>query len=471
MCQVETIDTKIDKLLSRELSYEDQSVSFALSKNVKEIQSINELLDSKGQFNLDRVSLEKRLRQLLHVNKKLNKDLIVSLYHDGQFPTGLLPRVESILSERDYEVNIKDQRRKPQTKQHRFVLKEIFPPLRYYQKEATLKIDSKGRGIVVFPTGTGKTVTIARMIWDLGLNTLIITPGKSITDMMMDVMLRHFGKGKVEKLSSKTKQIKKPIAIVNIQALIKMDPKVLKDIDVVFVDEFHHSSAETYREVNIKHLANCYYRVGFTATNFRNDGSDMALESVLSNVLYDYPIRKAIEEKFLMQPEFEIIHNESWDENTYQKTYKAAIVENENRNDIISQLVEEHSNDQTIILVQQVEHGEALKSIIPTATFIHGQEKDIVRQRAMEDFKKGKIKCLIGTSVIGEGVDLPNANVLIMAGGGKARSQVMQNIGRVLRICKGKTFAKIYDFEDRGSEWLSDHSAQRQDVYSIYLPD
>jgi len=89
----------------------------------------------------------------------------------------------------------------------------------------------------------------------------------------------------------------------------------------------------------------------------------------------------------------------------------------------------------------------------------------------MEDFKKGKIKCLIGTSVIGEGVDLPNANVLIMAGGGKARSQVMQNIGRVLRICKGKTFAKIYDFEDRGSEWLSDHSAQRQDVYSIYLPD
>jgi DNA repair protein RadD len=471
LCQVETNDPKIDKLLKQELSYQDQGVSFSLTKNIKEIKAINQMLDSKSQFSFDRSGMEKRLSQLLHINRQLNKDLVISLYHNGTFPTGLLPRVQHILSEEGHEVNIKDLRIKPKTKEHKFVLKEVFPALRYYQKEATKEIDASGRGIVVFPTGTGKTVTIARMIWDLGLNTLIITPGKSITDMMMEVMLRHFGKGKVEKLTSKTKQIKKPIAIVNIQALIKMNPAVLKDIDVVFVDEFHHSSADTYREVNIKHLANCYHRIGFTATNFRNDGSDLALESVLSNVLYDYPIRQAINDGFLMQPEFEIIDNESWDDSTYQKTYKAAIVENEDRNGIIAQLAQEHSEDQVLILVQQIEHGESIKALIPGSVFIHGEEKDIIRQRALEDFKKGKIKCLIGSAVVGEGVDLPNANVLILAGGGKARSAVMQSLGRVLRICKGKLFAKIYDFADHGSEWLHDHAMQRQDVYRIYLPD
>lgn len=469
MCQVENRTNQIDTILKRELSYQDQNVQFSLLKNQKEIQQVNATLDSKSTFNFNRDELEKHLRQLLHIRRGLEKQLTIALYKDGEFPTGLLPRALSILASNKLEVKVNDKRIKPKTKQHRFVLKEPFPALRYYQKTATQLLEEHGRGIVVFPTGTGKTVTIGKMIWDLGVNTLIITPGKAITDMMMDTMLRHFGKGKVEKLTTKTKKVTKPIAIVNIQALVKIQPHVLSDIQAVFIDEFHHSAAETYREVNINQLKNVYFRIGFTATNFRNDGADIALESVLSNVLYEYSIQTAIADSFLMKPDFEIVENDSWDEKTYQQTYKAAIVENEDRNDIIREIADHHKTDQVLILVQQLEHGETVKNLIPGAVFIHGEEKDVIRARALADFKAGKIKCLIGTSVIGEGVDLPNANVLIMAGGGKARSQIMQNIGRVLRICKGKTFAKVYDFSDTGSEWLSDHSLQRQNVYEQYL--
>ena len=76
--------------------------------------------------------------------------------------------------------------------------------------------------------------------------------------------------------------------------------------------------------------------------------------------------------------------------------------------------------------------------------------------------------CLIGTSVIGEGVDLPCAANLIMAGGGKARSQVIQNIGRVLRIMDGKEEATVYDFTDRDGGFLAEHSEERSLIYEDY---
>jgi superfamily II DNA or RNA helicase len=57
-----------------------------------------------------------------------------------------------------------------------------------------------------------------------------------------------------------------------------------------------------------------------------------------------------------------------------------------------------------------------------------------------------------------------------MAGGGKAKSQVMQNVGRVLRIADNKKEALVYDFTDQGSRWLSEHSTQRQEIYKEYLP-
>lgn len=466
-CQVKNSTAELDKILSQQLSYKDQNIEFSIFKNRKRIKQINAILDSSSFAS---EGLDKELARLLRDTRWLEKQLLISLYQNKTFPTGLLPRFNSIMSELGHSVNVKDMRVKPRLKSCRFVLKQSLPPLRYYQKDASGSFMDSGRGIIVMPTGTGKTMTLAKMIWELGVPTLIITPSKAITDMMMDTMKGLFGKGKVTKLTTKSVKINK-INIVNIQALIKIDPKVMKGIDAVFIDEFHHSAADTYREVNLKHLKDCYFRMGLTATNFRNDGSDIALESVLSEVLYEYEIKRAIEDGFLVKPEFFIMDNEVGpQEKTYQKDYTANIVENDNRNEIIADLAQEleEQGHSTIILVQRVEHGERLRDLIPGAKFIHGTEKDLIRQKTMEEFRKGKLKTIIGTSVIGEGVDLPIGDALIMAGGGKARSAIMQNIGRVLRIFAGKTKALVFDFQDRGSKWLESHSDQRQEVYTIY---
>lgn len=470
-CQVKNLPRSVEAKIKQELRYKDQNVEFSLYKNQKEIKKL-EKLTSSSKFGGDSSSLLGRISQLNHIVRSLEKKLFISLYHKGEFATGLLPNVLKILNYSKLEYEILDLRKAPKLKQHKFVLKESFPALRYYQKTATKELEDKHRGVVVMPTGTGKTMVVSKMIWDLGVNTLIITPSKSITDNMVDTLIKHFGKGKVDRLTTKTQKIKKPINVINIQALVNVKPSVFHTIDAVFIDEFHHAAADTYREVNLKHLKNCYYRIGVTATNFRNDGAGLALQSVLSEILFEYDIRTAIDEEYLVQPRFEFIKNSVRDDKTYQKTYKSQIVENKERNqDIVDAALEEYEHGgHVLILVQQMLHGEILKEMLSEvgAEFIHGKVKDIDRQKLMDNYRKGKLKILVGTSVIGEGVDLPIADTLIMAGGGKSPIQVMQNVGRVLRPFKGKEDALIIDFEDNGSKWLEEHSILRDEIYKEY---
>lgn len=474
-CSVTGLSAEVEATLKNELRYLNQQIAYSYHANLREIERLKMTLGPNSKIRLTdagRREVENRLHSLEGKNRGLFRTMYKVLFQDGQFPTGLLPKFVSILQSTETEHQIEDLRKKPDLKQIKFVLKESFPVMRYYQRAMSKLVLDKGRGICVAATGTGKTMTAARMIWEMGVKTLLITPNKSITDNMVDTLTKHFGKGKVTKLSTKKTKTSE-INVCNIQALVKIDPSVFADIDMVIIDEFHHSAAATYQEINEKHLAGVYYRIGLTATNFRNDGSDLALEAVLSEVLYEYSTKQAIADGFLVQPKFFMEETFFSGRDKYQDEYKEGIVENDHRNGMIATIAKHHAADAVIILVQHVEHGERLKALLPEASFLHGEEKDDVRINTLEAFRAGKINWLIGTSVIGEGVDLPRAKVLVMAGGGKARSQVIQNVGRVLRPFEGKDEAFVYDFTDSSETeeptYLSEHSMLRGEIYMEYL--
>jgi superfamily II DNA or RNA helicase len=470
--QVENTTKIQDDLISNELSYLDQNINYQYNKTLRYIKVLNQRIGSDRFNAVAKEGFKAELRRSLYIVRDLEAKRRVLLYKDHKFPSGLLPRLLDFLYDQNIDVKVVDKRIKPKLNQVKLIPQKSFPALRYYQKESVKAAVSEGRGVVVLPTGAGKSLVMVKCIWELGVPTLIVTPSKAITDMMVETMIEYFGKGKVEKLTTKTVKAKKPIGICNIQALVKLKPKALESYHLVVVDEYHHTSSKSFLDVNEQLFNPIYFRIGLTATHYRNDGSDIALEAILSETLVEMSSKKAIDEGYLVKPYFKIvplkIHLEEKNKNNYQKAYREGIVENESRNEVIAELALEHPKDSVIILVQQVEHGDILKTMITGAVFIHGQEKNNIRQKALEDFRKGKIKCLIGTSVIGEGVDLPIANVLIMAGGGKARSQVVQNIGRVLRLFEGKDKALIYDFTDEDGSFLQEHSNLRRAIYSGY---
>lgn len=80
--------------------------------------------------------------------------------------------------------------------------------------------------------------------------------------------------------------------------------------------------------------------------------------------------------------------------------------------------------------------------------------------------KQGKLKVLISTSLMDEGVDISGIDALIMGAGGKSLRQVLQRIGRGLRYKDdGENKLYVYDFTDRVNDYLFAHYKQRREIY------
>lgn len=72
---------------------------------------------------------------------------------------------------------------------------------------------------------------------------------------------------------------------------------------------------------------------------------------------------------------------------------------------------------------------------------------------------------MIATSLADEGLDVPRANILILAGGGRSGARIEQRTGRVLRTFHGKSRGVIYDFFDTQHYYLLAQSKRREKLY------
>jgi superfamily II DNA or RNA helicase len=98
--------------------------------------------------------------------------------------------------------------------------------------------------------------------------------------------------------------------------------------------------------------------------------------------------------------------------------------------------------------------------------FLNAETPRPIQGEVIESFLEGReVKVLIGTSLLGEGVDLPSADALVYARGEKARVSLTQNAYRVGTATPGKTQALLVDFADRHNKHLMRHSLNRLEVY------
>lgn len=411
------------------------------------------------------------------------------------FPTGLLYLVEEFLKNNNLLYSKEFLHTQPESKKtYRFL--SSIPTTRYYQNETIDACIEKHRGIVESATGTGKTLMINLLIKKLSLPTLVIVPSIGILYQFHENLIKMFGKKMVGIIGDGKKEYNCDITISTIQSLNTVPDSFWKKIDVVIIDEFHHASSESFQKLNKTQFKNIYYRFGFTGTNFRNDGTDLALKGVLSNLIYSYSAVQAIKDGFLCKPVFllnKIKHTRGFcinDANPKdldgfgrlkkfsklkysKKEYDECIVDNEDYNqkiaDTVNKMIDE--NKSTIVFVKRIEHGETLLKLIPRASLMTGGPKGRINEDMLAEFNSGSIPCIIGTSVIGEGVDTIRASVGVMAGSGAAESDVIQKIGRLLRPHESKSMALIIDYIHESTMWQIKQSNERIDIYNKYESD
>jgi superfamily II DNA or RNA helicase len=287
----------------------------------------------------------------------------------------------------------------------------------------------------------------------------------------------YLGANKVQQITTalirKSSKLK-PIRVVTIQTMASLNKTneldhLIDDVDALFIDEFHHSGSVSFTNLlpKIEHI---YYRYGFTGTFLRGDNTVLDMWGFLSNKLYEYKASKAIKEGYLTPLKLKIHEIDGIHKMNYKKEYDANYSGNPEMLDVIHQIVQQNPQKQILILVTMKDKSgsiihEYLNTFNIDNKFISGDDKKEVVNQTIKDFNDRKFNVLIGSSVIGEGIDVRSTDHLVMCQGGKSPVVIVQAIGRAVRLCEGKTEAVIHDFHFKDTKYMEKHFLKRMKLY------
>lgn len=410
----------------------------------------------------------------------------VCLFKENQFPSGLLFKVTQALNRglenakyegriRPYE--IEDIRAQPESYQT-FRWSNQPPRPRPYQEDCIAIGAQKGRGTFEVCVGGGKTLIASFLIKGAGVNTLFVVPSVALSEQTKHVFELYFGKDKVQQVNTKdikSKKKLKPIRISTVQTLASLQKqglihKIISDVDMLMIDEAHHGASDSYTKL-LKDLNHVYYRYNFSGTYTRNDSKIMELWGVCGEKLYKYNAALAIKEGYLTPVNFEVVNLRGKSGANYHKEY----TDNYGGKEFLDAVVKEVksiSKDKSILILvdrkdavgKQIHDWLKVNKIDSAYMTGDNDKKDV--SKAIEAFNDKEIQILIGSTVLGEGIDVRSTDTLILARGGKSDIAITQAIGRAVRLYPGKKEAKVIDFNFQNSNWLHKHTALRIENYA-----
>ncbi len=394
---------------------------------------------------------------------EIKKHFLMDQY--GNFPTGLLYIVEDYLTQKKIPFGYQDTRVVPEIPHPAWEGIVTERPYESYpeQVEAADTAYEFGRGIVAAPTGVGKSTIAAEIIDRFRLVTLIVVPSLELKRQLTEGLKTYFGDDSVGPLVNGRPAYR--ISVENVDAL---DPKkVIDGIDLVIVDEFHHSGAATYQDLNRTAWANVYFKIGMTATPFRSKSNErLLLESVLSHVIYRIEYEVAVRKGYIVPMEAYYVELAAMKlsklTGNFRAVYRELVVERQDRNAIIARMAANLAlaGISALVLVKQIDHGLLIQEAVATLgvdiPFVKGENDD--NRAVIGAFNRREIDVLIGTTgILGEGVDTKPCEYVILAGLGRSKNAFMQQCGRSFRKFQGKQSCKVIIFRDRSHAWMENH--------------
>jgi len=395
-----------------------------------------------------------------------------TLMHGNRFASGLVPHVYALCQHYKQPIEVRDSRDRPEDGYPWFTVKA---PWRPYQEEIHKKVIVRSRGVIDAPPRSGKTLMAVRLIDTYALPTVYLAPSVPIVAQTYKVMCKFFGSDMVARLDGdarvEEKDISKPIVIATAQSATRQPPEWWATRQLLVIDEFHHSAAETYHQINAL-ASNAYYRFCFTGTHFRTGEDRLAMEAICSQVIHRLGVSELVAGSYIASPRvvYSPIQGKSISSGDWKKVYRECIVKDEARNEKIAWLAKSliSMNTPTLVLVRWIQHARLLTEMIPGAEMVKGGESALTG-RTIEEFKEGNVMCLVGTTVIGEGVDIPNAGAEIFAASGNAGVSMMQAYFRPLTQARNKPTGYVYDFVDNHHARLRAWSNARMALARQYL--
>ena len=398
------------------------------------------LFDENGNF-LDTIREEKYLRVY-----KLN-------FEKGEFITsvGLLHKICEKLNEIGFRIyaNIKEKDDIPYSMSVKF---ELLP----HQKIAYKLWLQKKRGTIAIFTRGGKSFIALRAIADLRKPSIILVTTKELANTWRRYLIDYLGlhEHQIGYLGEGNKNIK-PITIAIYNSCVKYIDLIRDKFELLICDESHHVPANTFKEIVIN--MDSLYRLALSATPKRRDGNEELLYQLCGPLLVNIDYKRLLELRIVAPIEI------------FETKF---VVGEEEKLDELVKILKKHKNEKTIIFTQ---YKKTVKKIFNhlirngfNVALITGDTPSFRRKRAFDDFLKGRVPIIITTTVLDEGITVPDAEVaIIYENSGEAR-QLIQRIGRVLGYLPGKT-AKVYEIVDISNPKEKKAYFKRKWVKEMYL--
>lgn len=356
--------------------------------------------------------------------------------------------------------------------------------------------DAGASGLLVLPTGAGKTFTVVawllrRLDKDPALRVLWLAGQRELVEQAARAFVDH-----AETLSPKTERLLRVVhgGANPASALADSDVDVicatrqsvigrgfeaparrrleafLSRPCIVVVDEAHHAVAPTYQQMLgfIRKMAPSSVLVGLTATPWPNGfGMTARLRQLFEILLADVHVRDLVHSGVLARPVFHSVDTGETVDVTPDELRQ--IVGGDVPPSVLrgldrsrrNQLIVEHWTSEaeqwgkTLIFACDIEHADNLHRLFREA----GAAASVVHTRAEVD--RGDVltrfrkmhgpSVLVSVGMLLEGVDLPDARTAFLARPTTSRILMRQMIGRVLRgeAGGGEPFAHIVDVRDK----------------------
>ena len=327
--------------------------------------------------------------------------------------------------------------------------------LRYYQEEAVNRCLIGKNGVVVCPTGAGKSIIIAELCKRINGNILILQPSLEILNQNKNKIINATEETiGVYSASAGEKNIAR-ITLATIQSI--KDYKLFKNYKNVVCDECHLVNAKEGSYEKLLNYLQPNYLIGLTATPYRMSKSRLkGLEfkllwktrpKIFKKLIYAYQNKQILDDGFWSKVSYSLYeYNDlglvSGNRNDFTEESIMLINKLNSIYKKIKAICKLTTKNKILIFATKIEEAEFIAKMV-NGVAITSKTKD--REQILEDFANGKIKIIVNVGVLTTGYDLPSLDCIILARPTMSLSLYCQMVGRGLRICEGKNFTELHD--------------------------
>lgn len=386
---------------------------------------------------------------------------------------GLLSTLIEFLKEKDYtflvDKSLRPERNISDTRLEQFLdgLKLPYEP-RDYQKAAISIAVNKNRGVLLSPTGSGKSLIIYAIArFYMRRKVLIVVPTLSLTTQMYNDFKDYARKtswniednvhvitGGIDKDSDKL------IYISTWQSLYLMKPEYFQQFDVVIIDETHMAQSNSIKKI-LENSSNAWVKIGLTGTLQETKTHILTIQGLLGPI---YKISKTheLQKKEILAPidvkmillEYSNSDRSKVKNLKYQEEVDF-LLEHQNRNKFLESLILVPKGNTLVLTTFVDKQGKELyanlikKELGRPVFFISGEMSKEEREEIRQFTETTDKVIIIATyGVFSMGINIRRLHNIIFALAGKSRIRNLQSIGRGLRTHETKEKLTLYDIGD-----------------------